>query len=470
MAHDVLVKQGALIGGRYLLQDRIADGGMGQVWSAQDQMLGRRIAVKTVKPALADDPDFADRFRREARLAATLNHSHIAQIYDYGEGPGGAYLVMEFVDGQPLSNLLRQQSLRIEQRLMVLAQAADALQCAHEHGVVHRDVKPANIMVTRSGEVKLTDFGIARALSDAKVTRTGEVLGTAHYLSPEAALGRPTGPPADIYSLGVVAYECIAGAPPFDADSAVGIALKHVSQPPPPLPPYVPPAIRDLVMRSLAKDPVHRQRDARELAGQLRSAVSDPGFAPATARYAPSPTPPPVPARAQPQWQQNPPAQTRYEPHLGAPPLKKEPSSAATVIGSGWLIAALASAILLVLPFATLNGQSYDAFSLSTVERSYNPTASSSGDAVGVLQLIICLVLAGLAVPSVIRHGHRAWPIIALFMALFAGLFWVAMAGFAVGSENGVSSSASLGVGWVLHGLVGVTCFGFIIAGIVRPR
>ncbi len=477
-----MVGQGALIGGRYQLQREIASGGMGQVWSAHDQILGRRVAVKTVKPALVGDQEFADRFRREARLAATLNHPRIAQVHDFGEGPDGAFLVMELVDGHPLSGLIADRRLSGEQLLDVLAQAADALQSAHERGVVHRDVKPANILVTGVGEVKLTDFGIARALSDARVTRAGEVLGTAHYLSPEAALGREVGTASDIYSLGVVAYEGLSGVPPFDADSAIGIAMKHVSEPPPPLPPGVPPPVRDVVLRSLEKDPARRQQSAGELAHHLRSvapyarAVVAQGHPAASQPSGPQPWPrgsapaqPTPPPRSDPRMGSGPSTPPPYAGHLAAAPLKSRGSTTSVAIAATWMIAAVLCGMALVLPFATLDGASYTGFGLTPVEQSYKPSAG--GDtAVGVVQLILCLVLAALAVPGMLRAGHRGWSICALIVAFVGGFVWIGLAGIITGDDDGAHSRASLAWGWGVHGALGLICFGFVIAGIVRPR
>ncbi|MDE9367525.1 protein kinase [Luteipulveratus sp. YIM 133132] len=271
-------QQGDVLGGRYTLRTRIAGGGMGEVWTATDAILSRTVAVKVVRPGLGDDPAFAARFRTEARIAAGLTHSHIAQVYDFGEGAGTAYLVMEYVAGRSFADLIdRPSPLAPGEAVRLLGQAAEALAAAHESGVIHRDVKPANILITPHGAVKLTDFGIARALGEAKVTRTGEVMGTAQYLAPEAALGRPVTAQTDVYALAVVAYEMLAGRRPFDADSAVSLAMKHVNEPPPPLPPTIPWGLREAVMRGLTKNPEHRPRGAAELARQMREGLSTSG-------------------------------------------------------------------------------------------------------------------------------------------------------------------------------------------------
>jgi len=256
----------ALLGGRYRPLGRIASGGMGEVWRAKDELLGREVAVKLLRPHVAEDPAFRLRFRSEARIAAGLSDPGIAQVFDYGESEGVAYLVMELVPGQSLAGILaRDGALSSEITLDVVRQTAMGLHAAHRAGIIHRDIKPGNLLVTEAGVIKITDFGIARALEAVPVTQTGVLMGTAQYVSPEQASGEPLTPATDIYSLGVVAYECLAGRPPFRADTQVAIALMHIGEPPPPLPPSVPPAVRELVMACLAKDPLRRPAGAREL-------------------------------------------------------------------------------------------------------------------------------------------------------------------------------------------------------------
>src|SRR4051794_18570581 len=251
------------LGDRYRLEQRIAIGGMGEVWRATDALLGRRVAVKVLKPEYAADPHFVERFRNEARHTASLSHPGIANVFDYGEVGDMAYLVMELVDGEPLSTVLaRDGRLTPASTLDIVGQAALALQAAHEAGVIHRDVKPGNILIRPDGVVKVTDFGIARVVDAAPVTQTGMVVGTAAYLSPEQASGRSTTPASDIYSLGVVAYECLSGERPFRADSAVGVAMAHATATPPPLPKDVPPMVADFVMRAMEKDPARRHSSA----------------------------------------------------------------------------------------------------------------------------------------------------------------------------------------------------------------
>ncbi|MBN6050367.1 serine/threonine protein kinase [Nonomuraea sp. RK-328] len=255
------------LGNRYLLLSRIATGGMGEVWRARDELLGREVAVKVLRSHIHADPTFRERFRNEARITAALSDPGIAQVFDYGEQDDLAYLVMELVHGEPLSAVLaRNGALGPEVALDVLQQTAKALHVAHAAGVVHRDVKPGNLLVTPDGHIKVTDFGIARALEAAPVTQTGTVLGTAQYVSPEQAQGLPLTPATDLYSLGIVVYECLAGRTPFRGDTQVAIALQHLNEQPPPLGVDVPAPVRDLVMALLSKDPASRPGSARELA------------------------------------------------------------------------------------------------------------------------------------------------------------------------------------------------------------
>lgn len=252
------------LGGRYELAERIATGGMGEVWRARDTTLGRWVAVKTLRPEYVDEPDFLARFRAEARHSAGLDHPGIARVYDYGEAsdPAGGvlpFLVMELVVGEPLSQVLaRRGRLDVLTALSVVGQVALALQAAHDAGVVHRDVKPGNLLLRTDGVVKVTDFGIARMVGAAPLTRAGSVLGTAYYLSPEQTRAEPATPASDLYSLGVVAYEALAGRRPFPGDDPAAVALAHRDTPPPPLPDDVPELVADLVLGALAKDPARR--------------------------------------------------------------------------------------------------------------------------------------------------------------------------------------------------------------------
>jgi hypothetical protein len=272
-----------LLAGRYRLTDRIAAGGMGEVWRGQDELLNRTVAVKLLPTGRAGDEAFLARFRAEARYAASLSHPGIARVYDYGESSefGGAYLVMELVDGEPLSAILaRAGRLSPDATLDIVSQAARALDAAHQAGIVHRDIKPGNLIVAAGGTTKITDFGIATAVRAAQashLTETGMVMGTAMYVSPEQATGAPVNDSSDIYSLGVVAYECLAGHPPFTAREPLAIAFAHKHEPVPALPPDVPGPVADLVYHMLAKTPEERPANVRVVADRadmLRDALA----------------------------------------------------------------------------------------------------------------------------------------------------------------------------------------------------
>lgn len=278
---------GSLLAGRYEITAPIAVGGMGEVWKARDRVLDRIVAAKVLKSEYTNDPSFLARFRNEARHTAALTHPNIASVYDYGETVDDsgtqqlAFLVMEFVEGQPLVTILHDEgALPVDWTLHLLSQSADGLSAAHRAGVVHRDIKPGNLMVRPDGVVKLTDFGIAQARDTTPLTRTGMVVGTAQYLSPEQAQGMEVTAASDVYSLGVVAFECLTGARPFDGASQVAIALAHINRPPPPLPATVPPAVRLLVERALAKDPADRFPDGGAFAEAIRRVAAGGTLAP----------------------------------------------------------------------------------------------------------------------------------------------------------------------------------------------
>jgi serine/threonine protein kinase len=263
---------GLLIADRYQLDRRIAVGGMGEVWEASDTRLGRSVAVKVLRPELSDDEEFLHRFRIEARTVASLDHTGIAAVHDYGEddptdnGRRTAYLVMELVRGEPLSAVIARGPIEAGETLRIIEETARALQAAHERGFVHRDVKPGNILVRNDGLIKITDFGIAKAADAVPVTRSGMVMGTAHYIAPEQASGSEAGPAGDVYSLGIVGFECLAGHRPFRAESAVAVAMMQVRDEPPPLPATVPLRVRELIESVLVKDPAQRYATGGEFA------------------------------------------------------------------------------------------------------------------------------------------------------------------------------------------------------------
>jgi eukaryotic-like serine/threonine-protein kinase len=269
---------GTLLSGRYRLDERIAAGGMGEVWRGTDEVLERPVAVKLLRRAHLGDESLASRFRAEARYAAALSHPGIARVFDYGESDRqsmhGAYLVMELVEGEPLSALIaRSGRLSPGAALDIIGQSALALDAAHHAGIVHRDIKPGNLLITNDGRMKITDFGIARAVQASQaghLTQTGMVMGTAQYVSPEQASGLPVSAASDIYSLGVVGYQCLAGRLPFIAETAIALALSHVREAPPPLPADVPTGVRHLIEQMMAKRPEQRPESGRQVAERAR--------------------------------------------------------------------------------------------------------------------------------------------------------------------------------------------------------
>jgi serine/threonine-protein kinase len=277
---------------RYALVSRIATGGMGEVWRGRDQVLGRPVAVKLLKAEYADDALFRTRFETEAQHAASLHHPGIAGVFDFGEASpldGSStprpYLVMELVEGQPLSDLLRPSApMDPDVTRDLMAQTADALGAAHRAGIVHRDVKPANLIVTPDRRIKVTDFGIARAAEGLALTQTGQVMGTPAYISPEQAEGGTATAASDVYSLGVVAFECLVGRRPFVADTAVATALAHLRQPVPEIPDHVPAPLAAVATRALAKQPSERYADGAAFAAALRDPEWAAGVAPTTAQ------------------------------------------------------------------------------------------------------------------------------------------------------------------------------------------
>ncbi len=278
-----------LLDGRYALDELIGTGGFCEVWRATDTILGRPVAVKLLYPGPAHQPEARARFKGEAQHAGALSDQHIARVYDYAEpADGEAYLVMELVDGPSLADVLARGPLHPARAMDVVAQVASGLQAAHRAGVIHRDIKPANILFTADGQVKITDFGIAHAVGALPLTASGTVMGTPGYIAPERVSGGRDGAPGDLYALGIVAYECLAGTRPFSG-APLEVAVAHRDQPLPPLPPSVPAEMVTLVMMLTAKDPAWRPASAGEVAERaawLRDGL--PGTPPSA---------PPVPTR-----------------------------------------------------------------------------------------------------------------------------------------------------------------------------
>jgi beta-lactam-binding protein with PASTA domain/predicted Ser/Thr protein kinase len=266
---------GTIIDGRYRVVSRLGSGGMADVFLAQDQQLGRNVALKLLHRRFAEDPGFVERFRREAQAAAGLQHPNVVGVYDRGDYDGTYYIAMEHLSGRSLKQLIREEApLEPVRAVDITLQILKAARFAHRHGVIHRDLKPHNVIVDESDHVKVTDFGIARA-GASDMTETGSIMGTAQYLSPEQAQGHAVSEPSDLYSVGVILYELLTGRVPFDAESAVTIALKHVSEAPTAptqVNPSIPPALEEVVLWTLNKNPADRPRNADELIAALEAA------------------------------------------------------------------------------------------------------------------------------------------------------------------------------------------------------
>ena len=322
--------RGTVLGGRYALADRIGGGAMGEVWRAEDRVLERQVAVKILLPSRFDDDAFTVRFRREAKVLASIDHPGVVHVHDYGEsefrqddgdgnGDGSAdgnadgngdgdsgtrvaYIVMELVEGRSLEEVRAESGVMpVAQALDLVAQALDALHAVHRRGVVHRDIKPSNLMLRSDGRVAVADFGIARVAARTRLTPSHAALGTPLYMAPEQAEGLRVVPASDLYSVGVVCYELLTGAPPFTGDTPVQVALKHIREPAPDLPAGFPEPVRNFVAQALAKDPEDRYANAavmaaaarRAAAGELPENEAEP--VPATTAPAPEPDPQPAP-------------------------------------------------------------------------------------------------------------------------------------------------------------------------------
>jgi serine/threonine-protein kinase len=269
-----------VIADRYELEELVGTGGMSSVYKARDRLLERNVALKVLHPHYSDDAEYVERFRREARSVAQLSHPHIVTVIDRGEDGGQQFIVFEFIDGENLKQLIgRIGPLPVRRAVELALEIADALAFAHDHGLVHRDVKPQNVLLTPDGDAKVTDFGIARSLDvEQGVTQTGTVLGTSNYLSPEQASGQPVTPATDVYSLGVVIFELLTGEVPFPGENFVAVAMKHINEPPPDLTekrPDVPLRLVAAVERALEKDPSRRFQSMGEFASELRQCLAE---------------------------------------------------------------------------------------------------------------------------------------------------------------------------------------------------
>src|ERR671912_2239668 len=271
------VERDTVIDGRYRVLNRLGSGGMADVYCAEDTQLGREVALKLLYRRFAEDEEFVERFRREASSAAGLQHPNIVGVFDRGEWDGTYYIAMEYLKGHTLKQLVREHgAMPPDLAVDITIQVLRAAKFAHKRGVVHRDIKPHNVILDEEGRAKVTDFGIARA-GASDMTETGSIMGTAQYLSPEQAQGQPVSPRSDLYSIGVMLYELLTGQVPFDAESPVTIALKHVSEAPVPAiqrNPAIPPALDAVVMHALRKDPNARFEDADEFIAALEHALA----------------------------------------------------------------------------------------------------------------------------------------------------------------------------------------------------
>ena len=296
--------QKKVLDGRYELERKVGEGGMARIYLARDLRLNRRVAVKIPHLHFLGEPDFLERFRHEAQAAAMLAHPNIVDVYDVGQDGDVHYIVMEYVEGTDLKTLInREAPLAIDRAVGLAEQIARGLQAAHRAGMVHRDIKPQNVIVTPDGQARITDFGVSKSHLSTALTETGVSFGTVDYLSPEQAQGRPATPQSDVYALGVVLYELLTGKLPFVGDSAVAVAMKHVTEPPPAprrLNPNVPPGLEALVLRALAKEPAQRPSSAQEFAQLLDTygQLATQGTVVNQVIGRTPPPPPPPPARA----------------------------------------------------------------------------------------------------------------------------------------------------------------------------
>lgn len=272
-----MIAKGQKINDRYEIEKLIGEGGMANVYLARDTILDRKVAVKVLRGDLAGDEKFVRRFQREALSASSLSHPNIVEIYDVGEDDGNFYIVMEYIEGKTLKQLIKKRGvLSLSETMDIMLQLLDALATAHDSYIIHRDIKPQNIMIKESGLVKITDFGIAMALNNAQLTQTNSVMGSVHYLPPEQASGKGSTIRSDIYSLGILMFEMLTGKMPFKGDTAVEIALKHMKEPLPSvraLNPVVPQSVENIILKAAAKNPKNRYRDVRQMADDIKTCL-----------------------------------------------------------------------------------------------------------------------------------------------------------------------------------------------------
>ena len=274
-----MIVKGSIINDRYQIIKTLGEGGMANVYLAHDEILDRNVAVKVLRGDLANDEKFVRRFQREALSASSLSHPNIVEMYDVGEDDGQYYIVMEYVDGKTLKQVLKQRGhLSITEVVDIMLQLTDGLAHAHDAYIIHRDIKPQNIMILSNGMIKITDFGVATALNSTQLTQTNSVMGTVHYLPPEQANGKGSTVRSDIYSMGIMMYELLTGLVPYKGESAVEIALKHLREPLPSVrkvDPTIPQSIENVIIRATAKNPKNRYTDAREMHEDIKTALDD---------------------------------------------------------------------------------------------------------------------------------------------------------------------------------------------------
>ncbi|MDO7905244.1 Stk1 family PASTA domain-containing Ser/Thr kinase [Paenibacillus sp. JX-17] len=268
---------GHLLGGRYEILERIGGGGMALVYKAHDVLLNRNVAVKVLRQQFVHDEEFIRRFRREAQSAASLSHPNVVSIYDVGQEDEIHYIVMECVEGQNLNEIIKERApLQVDEAVRIAMQICDALEHAHHHQIIHRDIKPHNILIGRNGRVKVTDFGIARAVTSTTITQTGSVVGSVHYFSPEHAKGITTGEKSDLYSLGIVLYQMLTAQLPFLGESPISVALKHLQEPfeePRRVNPLIPQSVENIILKSMRKNPQERYQSAEEMLMDLETCL-----------------------------------------------------------------------------------------------------------------------------------------------------------------------------------------------------